>query len=157
MRNNEVFSSTRWGPSLPTRPELVDTAKSEHARLQQSGAILNSMDPPKHPKMRQQMMAQFTPKMVDLMESKIRDMAGTILDDIPKQGPLDFVKDIAARLPITIIFSMMEIPPSDWLMLLTLSILSARRSRHASTPCAAWSTIAASLRCNVERIQATIC
>lgn len=117
LRNNVAFSSNRFGPSLPTRPELIDVKQSEHARLQQSGAILNSMDPPKHPKMRQQMMSRFTPKVVASMADKVRTVASGILDDIPVHGQVDFAKDIAARLPITIIFRMMEIPESDWPML----------------------------------------
>jgi len=114
LRDNAGFSSNRWGPSLPTRPELVDPTKSEHARLQQSGAILNSMDPPKHPKMRTQMIGPFIPRLVEQMDGHVREVAGRILDKALERTELDFVRDIAARLPIAIILGLMDIPEADW-------------------------------------------
>lgn len=117
LGDNRRFSSTRSGPSLPTRPELVDAAKSEHARLQQSGAFLNSMDPPKHQGMRTAMMGRFKPREVKSLEGEVRRVSKQILADCRDKPRIDFVTDIAARLPITIIFTIMGIPEADWPML----------------------------------------
>lgn len=117
LGDNVRFSSTLSGPSLPTRPELVDTAKSEHARLQQTGAMLNSMGPPHHDAMRRSMSGRFMPKEVKALESEIRGMSKRIIADARRKPNLDFVRDIAARLPIAVIFKMMDIPETDWAML----------------------------------------
>lgn len=114
LADNVRFSSTLSGPSLPTRPELVDVAKSEHARLQQTGAMLNSMGPPHHEAMRRSMMGRFKPKEVKALEGKVREVSRQILADARGRPDVDFVQDIAARLPIAIIFTMMDIPQSDW-------------------------------------------
>ena len=111
------FSSTLSGPSLPTRPELVDAAKSEHARLQQSGAMLNSMDPPEHEGMRASMIGRFKPREVKALEEEVRAVSKKIIAEARDRPELDFVTDIAARLPITIIFTIMGIPKEDWPML----------------------------------------
>jgi cholest-4-en-3-one 26-monooxygenase len=121
LGDSSSFSSNRFGPSLPTRPELTDITKSEHARLQQSGSILNSMDPPKHSKMRAAMMGRFTPKQINALEAKIRANASEILDTALRRPTLDFVTDIAARLPLAIIFGLMDIPEADWAMLFRYS------------------------------------
>ena len=117
LGDNVRFSSTLSGPSLPTRPELVDVAKSEHARLQQSGAMLNSMGPPHHEAMRRSMSGRFKPREVKALEGKVRAVSQGIIADARGKPAVDFVNDIAARLPIAIIFMMMDIPESDWAML----------------------------------------
>jgi cholest-4-en-3-one 26-monooxygenase len=117
LGDNRQFSSTLSGPSLPTRPELVDIAKSEHARLQQSGAMLNSMGPPHHEGMRRSMIDRFKPREVKALEGEIRELSKRIINDVRDLPVPDFVTDIAARLPIAIIFKMMDIPQNDWAML----------------------------------------
>jgi cytochrome P450 len=117
LGDNQRFSSTQSGPSLPTRPELVDAAKSEHARLQQAAAMLNSMDPPHHDRMRASLMQRFTPKRAKMLEGEIRAVSMRIISEAREKPSLDFVTDIAARLPIAIIFTMMDIPEADWPML----------------------------------------
>lgn len=121
LSDNANFSSNRFGPSLPTNPDLVDASKSEHARLQQKGAMLNSMDPPKHAGMRTKMMGPFTPTKIKAMNEQIRQVSIEILDEAIERGSVDFVVDIAARLPITVIFTLMDIPKADWPMLFRYS------------------------------------
>lgn len=117
LGDNIRFSSTLSGPSLPTRPELVDVAKSEHARLQQTGAMLNSMGPPHHEPMRRSMMGRFKPKEVKALAGEVKGVSQRIIAEAREKPVLDFVHDIAARLPIAIIFTMMDIPETDWAML----------------------------------------
>jgi cholest-4-en-3-one 26-monooxygenase len=117
LRDPLLFSSREWGPSLPTNPDLVDPTKSEHARLQQAGAMLPTLDPPRHRKARAPFAERFTLKAINALESRVREVANKILDSVSGRGQIDFVKDVAARLPITMIFSIMDIPEKDWEML----------------------------------------
>jgi cytochrome P450 len=117
LKNPELFSSQMWGPSLPSRPELVDPKRSEHARLQQAGAMLPTLDPPRHGKARAPFAERFTPKVVNALEQRARNFGNKIIDDLKGRTQCDFVQDIAARLPISMIFSIMDIPESDWAML----------------------------------------
>lgn len=117
LKNAELFSSRRSGVSLPTRTELMDPAKSEHARLVAAGAMLPTLDPPRHTKARACFSDRFTPKMINALEPRVRESAGRILDRMLGRTDCNFVDDIAARLPISMIFSIMDIPEQDWEML----------------------------------------
>lgn len=110
----KLFSSQRWGVSLPTSPEMVDPSKSEHARLQQAGAMLPTLDPPRHGKARQEFVRRFAPKTINAMEDRIRAVATEILDGVEDKATIDFVLDVAARLPSSMIFLIMDVPPEDW-------------------------------------------
>lgn len=112
------FSSQRWGVSLPTSPEMVDPVKSEHARLQQAGAMLPTQDPPRHTASRACFAGRFSPKAVAQLEEQVRINAANILDSIDRSGEVDFVPDVAARLPTSMIFTIMDIPSEDWPTLL---------------------------------------
>jgi cytochrome P450 len=48
------------------------------------------------------------------MEGQVRIVANKILDAISERRECDFVHDIAARLPISTIFTLMAIPEADW-------------------------------------------
>ena len=117
LKNAELFSSQQSGVSLPTNKEMADPKKSEHARLAQAGAMLPTLDPPRHPKARAQFADRFTPKVVNALEDRVRMVTGKILDSVRDRRECDFVADIAARLPISTIFTMMDIPEADWPML----------------------------------------
>lgn len=117
LKNPELFSSQQSGVSLPTNPELLDPKKSEHARLAQAGAMLPTLDPPRHGKARAPFAERFTPKVVNALEDRVRAVTGRILDSVGSQKECDFVHDIAARLPISTIFTIMDIPEADWSML----------------------------------------
>jgi cholest-4-en-3-one 26-monooxygenase len=117
LKNAELFSSQQSGVSLPTNLELIDPKKSEHARLSQAGAMLPTLDPPRHTKARAAFSPRFTPSVVNVLENRVRQVTGRILDDVAGRSECDFVLDIAARLPISTIFSIMNIPESDWAML----------------------------------------
>lgn len=117
FRDPERFSSQRSGPSLPTTAELADPKQSEHARLQQMGAMLPTADPPRHGKLRAAFADRFVPNVVNAMEPKVRVIVGRILDDIIEKREVDFAREVAARLPSSIIFALMGIPEEDWDMM----------------------------------------
>jgi cholest-4-en-3-one 26-monooxygenase len=114
LKNAELFSSQLWGPSLPSDPALVDPKRSEHARLAQSGAMLVSLDPPRHTLARAPFPERFTPRIINGLEGHIRRIVTKILDDMEGRDECDFVQDIAALLPIGMIFLIMDVPEEDW-------------------------------------------
>lgn len=114
LGNPELFSSQKWGVSLPTSPEMVDPFRSEHARLQQAGAMLPTLDPPRHTMARQSFVKRFAPKTINALEDQVRRVATAILDDIKGKDEIDFVLQVAARLPSSMIFMIMDIPREHW-------------------------------------------
>ena len=59
------------------------------------------------------MSAGFTPRRVRGMEDHVRRICDEVIDRICEQGSCDFVRDIAAPLPLAVIGDMLGIAPED--------------------------------------------
>src|SRR5581483_3986618 len=76
------------------------------------GSMIN-MDAPRHTKLRKLVNKGFTPRMVGLIEEQVKTQARAIVDQVAPRGECDFVRDVAAQLPLQVICDMMGIPRSD--------------------------------------------
>jgi cytochrome P450 len=76
------------------------------------GSMIN-MDAPKHTKMRLIVNRGFTPRQVARIDDSVREQAKEIVDRVAPLGECDFVREIAAALPLQIICDMMGIPRED--------------------------------------------
>jgi cytochrome P450 len=85
------------------------------------GRTLALTDPPRHRQLRGLVDEWFTVRSVRAIEAMMREVAGPVLDLAVEQEHCDFVEDIAARIPLYMICSMMGVPESDWELLFTLS------------------------------------
>src|ERR1700679_2456577 len=70
------------------------------------GSMIN-MDDPRHTRLRRIVSRAFTPKMIHRFDEDVRRSAGVIVDELLRDGPGDFVQQVAARLPLRIICQMM--------------------------------------------------
>jgi methyl-branched lipid omega-hydroxylase len=115
-RNPEVFSSGRGATSIPDLPAEFN---------EYFGSMIN-MDDPRHARLRRIVSRAFTPRMIKKFEGDVQRVAATIVDDLLAGGPCDFVEQVAARLPLTIICQLMGIPDSCYDLVLrdTNTILS---------------------------------
>jgi len=96
-RNAKVFSSEPAATS-PEPPPWV-------AAL--FGTPMVNMDDPRHARLRRIVSRAFSPKMLTKIEADIQQTATKIANELE---PGDFVEQVAARLPINAICSMMGIP-----------------------------------------------
>ncbi|MFF0776234.1 cytochrome P450 [Nonomuraea wenchangensis] len=105
-RNPEVFCSGDGGATnIPDMP-------SEFTEY--FGSMIN-MDDPRHARLRRIVSRAFTPKMIKQFEADVESAATAIVDDLLAKGPgVDFVTEVAARLPLKIICDMMGIPERDY-------------------------------------------
>jgi cholest-4-en-3-one 26-monooxygenase len=71
------------------------------------------MDNPAHLKRRSLVSKGFTPRRVAEHEPRIRELCHDIFDTICERGSADFVRDVAAQLPLIVIADMMGILPED--------------------------------------------
>ncbi len=77
------------------------------------GSMIN-MDAPKHTKLRLIVNRGFTPRQVARIEDNVRQQAREIVDHVVSLGgECDFVREVAAALPLQIICDMLGIPRSD--------------------------------------------
>jgi cytochrome P450 family 142 subfamily A polypeptide 1 len=94
--DTESFSSAGGiRPKFPPLPMMID------------------FDAPEHVRRRRLVSEGFTPRRVRAMEDKLRLVCDSLLDRVCEQGGCDFVKDIAAPLPIIVIGDMLGVAPEN--------------------------------------------
>jgi cholest-4-en-3-one 26-monooxygenase len=98
------FSSERGGTlRLDSDPESL-------ALIQK---ILINMDPPRHRRYRGLINKAFTPRMVNNLLPRVREIVKRIVDGVIEKGECDFVEEVAAILPMEVICDMMGVPDED--------------------------------------------
>ena len=103
-RNPELFSNTGGiRPEQPGMPYMID------------------MDDPAHLVRRKLVNAGFTRKRVTEKEPSIARLCDTLIDAVCERGECDFVRDIAAPLPMAVIGDMLGVLPEERDMLLKWS------------------------------------
>jgi cytochrome P450 family 142 subfamily A polypeptide 1 len=103
-RNPELFSNTGGiRPDTPGMPYMID------------------MDDPAHLLRRKLVNAGFTRKRVTEKEPSIARLCDTLIDGVCERGECDFVRDIAAPLPMAVIGDMLGVLPEERGMLLRWS------------------------------------
>jgi cytochrome P450 family 142 subfamily A polypeptide 1 len=103
-RNPELFSNTGGiRPDTPGMPYMID------------------MDDPVHLLRRKLVNAGFTRKRVTEKEPSIGRLCDALIDAVCERGECDFVRDIAAPLPMALIGDMLGVLPEDRGMLLKWS------------------------------------
>ena len=112
----ELFCSGKGAVSIPDMPtELVEFYGS-----------MISMDDPRHARIRRIVSLAFTPKMLDAVVDSVSDLARQLLLQARKtaeagDGTFEFVREVAAPLPLKVICSMMGIPEQDHALVLEQS------------------------------------
>lgn len=104
-KNNDLFSSQRRG-AIPMEfdQDNVDNI--------QSRMFLN-LDPPKNLEYRKLIRDFFSPAQVATYEPRARAHAKRIVDEVIDKGSCEFVRDVAAELPLLMILEFFDIPAED--------------------------------------------
>ena len=79
----------------------------------QSEGMMIFLDPPEHTSMRRLVSKAFTPRRVAELEQEIRTLCAGLLDRQQGQDSFDYVQDFGARLPATVIATLLGVPASD--------------------------------------------
>lgn len=113
-RQPELFSSES-GISLYEPHEQADG-------FAEAGRNLIMIDPPRHTQQRRLINKAFTPRAIAGWEAQIRAYTRQLLDEAAARGgEIDFVQDVAARIPLALICRMLGVPESDWPLMYDLS------------------------------------
>ena len=94
--DTESFSSAQGiRPKSPQLPMMID------------------FDAPEHVRRRRLVSEGFTPRRVRDLEGKLRVVCDALIDTVCEAGRCDFVRDLAAPLPIIMIGDMLGVAPED--------------------------------------------
>ena len=111
---DDVVSISR-APHLFSSAEGVDlggSLKNADGEVQFSNVI--TLDDPRHAQQRRVVSKGFTPRMLARLDESVQLIARGIVDDIIDKAEIDFVVDVAARLPLKIVCDLMGIPEDQY-------------------------------------------
>lgn len=104
-RHPEIFSSSAGGVVVEDLPP------DALARMRN---MLLAMDPPRHHIHRAPISPHFRPKVVAAMELRVRQICREIIAGVRELGEVEFVHDVASRLPTQVIGELFGLPRQDW-------------------------------------------
>jgi cytochrome P450 len=91
---------------------LVNDPMRESTAPVSSRSILH-MDPPEHAAFRGLVNRRFTPRALSGLTESIRKTASTLLDAVEARAEIDFVAELSAPFPLTVIAELLGIDESD--------------------------------------------
>jgi cholest-4-en-3-one 26-monooxygenase len=75
--------------------------------------MMLNMDPPEHTRQRRLVMRGFTPRVLAGIEGYVRGLCAEIIGRVAGRDEVDFVHEVAARLPIAVIAELLGAPRED--------------------------------------------
>ena len=78
----------------------------------QSGQLM-FLDPPDHTRLRALVSRAFTPRRVEQLEGRIREICAELFDRVERRDRFDYIQEFAALLPSRVISSLLGVPPAD--------------------------------------------
>jgi len=115
-RTPEVFSAAAEGVFLSTG-ENADQAEADAT----VGLLPINMDPPEHSAYRNIVQRAFTPRTIRELEPRLVAFTHEIIDRALAKGEGDFVKDVAAELPLLAICELLGVAAEDRTAMFDLS------------------------------------
>jgi len=121
-RNDDVgfWALSRYADVLAAfkEPLLFSNAQGVSLERSSSGdaaavASFLAMDPPRHDQMRALVSRGFTPRRVNDLEPRVRQLATQYIDRFIDAGRCDFIQDFAGKLPMDVVSELLGVPPAD--------------------------------------------
>jgi cytochrome P450 len=97
--------------SAETGGVIMEDATPES--LESMKRMLLAMDPPHHGQFRRPVAPRFRAKVVAGLEPQIRQVVVDILEEAAERGDVEFVQDVAAKLPSRVFGQVMGLPAED--------------------------------------------
>ena len=119
-RYDDIWHASRT-PSVYCSGVTIDIEEMP-AELGEFYPSMINLDDPEHARLRRLVASGFTPKQTASYEPQLRSIAAEIIDQLLERygdgTEFDFVAEVAAKLPLRAICSMLGVPPSDQALML---------------------------------------
>ncbi|MBA3743315.1 cytochrome P450 [Sporichthya sp.] len=96
----------------PATPAKLRAQAERRLKLSESPVLLFT-DPPLHKRQRALVSAAFSPKRVKALEPEVRRLTEELIDGFLADGKVDLVPQFSIPLPMTVIATLLGVPPSD--------------------------------------------
>ncbi|MBM7115656.1 cytochrome P450 [Archangium primigenium] len=106
LKNHALFSSTQI--------RIAGKLQEERSAVKELGSVssLIATDPPVHTRMRGLVSRSFTPKQINALAPRVRELSRQLVTEMTARGEFDFMDALASPLPVTIIAEMLGIEPA---------------------------------------------
>ena len=102
-KNPKTFSSYHGTNIEDYSPEDMEAVRM----------LMVNMDPPQHNKFRKLASVAFTPRVVNKLEPRIRELTAKILDQVAEKKDVDIVAEMAGELPLQVICELGGVPHDE--------------------------------------------
>jgi cytochrome P450 len=92
------------------RPPRIEGMGGDEFMMAQT---MLTADPPDHERLRRVVNRAFTPRSINAIEDRVRDIARELMAPLAKGEPFDIVADFAAPLPTIVIAELLGVPAED--------------------------------------------
>ncbi|MGH8010427.1 MAG: cytochrome P450, partial [Candidatus Binatia bacterium] len=99
LRNPQLFSSAKWWAATAAQ-DMDPSLEAPH---------IMASDPPDHTRLRKLANRAFTPRIVATLEPRIREITNDLFDQMASRENLDFMRDLAIPLPVTVIADLLGV------------------------------------------------
>ncbi|MHB8439195.1 MAG: cytochrome P450 [Acidimicrobiales bacterium] len=108
-----VLRDRRFHSALSLIPQMagVEFGSSDESRRRRS---ILSMEGDEHARLRRLVAPAFTPGAADRLRPFMREMIGSILDDVVPRGTCEFVAEVCEPYPVPVICELLGAPKEDW-------------------------------------------
>ncbi|AHH95496.1 cytochrome P450 [Kutzneria viridogrisea] len=110
-RHEDILTVER-DPETYTSEQFVNLEEVDQEQIARRRSMLET-DGSDHTALRKMLMREFTPKAVAAYESFLRGLTTRTLDAALPLGTFDFVREIAADFPISVLTRMLGVPAED--------------------------------------------
>ncbi|MCC6557384.1 MAG: cytochrome P450 [Polyangiaceae bacterium] len=81
--------------------------------LRDSPDVIINMDPPRHTRFRGLVSKGFSPRMIQGLEGRVREVVTELIDAFAGRGSADFVGELATELPMRVILDLVGVPREE--------------------------------------------
>jgi cytochrome P450 len=108
---DDVFEVSRHPQTFGSHPSTIIRDNPDGGRG--AGELMLNQDPPRHTQLRKLVNKGFTPRQINALEPRIREMVVRILDDAAARGTFDLVSDVAVEVPLQVIAELVGVPTEE--------------------------------------------
>ncbi|MEU0134637.1 cytochrome P450 [Streptomyces sp. NPDC006296] len=109
VRHADVRSASRQPQLFASAPGVTDPEPAPWAKAVFGNSMVH-MDGAEHAGLRRTVSRAFTPRLLAAAERNIEAVARRLVDEVAAEGPGDFMRSAAARMPFEVICDLMGIP-----------------------------------------------
>jgi cytochrome P450 len=108
LRDPRFSNDVRKASSTP-----LATMANVDERLERRSKVMLFVDPPDHTRLRGLVNKAFTPRRVEALRARVRELVDEHLDRVEDRSEMDLIADLAYPIPVIVIAEMLGVPPED--------------------------------------------